>query len=303
MPRQAGVLAEPPFAFADERELLLASLRDGVRPRDELPQLCNLLQEQRPQLGVQARRRHLEVAQHAAELEGQDRKASILVGGRGFGQHVDGGGDLPLGDLRRPLQFDQRRQPPRRVAAVILIRLSHAVDQPGDLAVHDHQPRRQQPTRLVIGLEDAAQQCSDALVGVETARDQIVQRDEADRQRRYDRLEPQERQNLRLIPFEVEQLAIQAVDLCLELGFDLVAPFSVGGRQQRGCRGDDALGGARELERGQGGWNTRLDDVEPVANHSEGVDSRRGSQHGEGADAEEREQQPRADSEIPRSEC
>ncbi len=118
--RQAGVLGEPPFAFADERELLPASLRDGVRPLDELPQLCHLLQEQRPQLGIEAGRRRLEVAQRAAELEGEDRKAPILVGGRGFGQHVHGGGDLPLGGLRRPLQFDQRRQPPRRVAAVIL---------------------------------------------------------------------------------------------------------------------------------------------------------------------------------------
>ena len=98
-------------------------------------------------------------------------------------------------------------------------------------------------------------------------------------------------------------MPFRRLDLCLELGFDLVAPFSVGGRQQRGCRGDDALGGARELERGQGGRNARLDDVEPVANLPEGVDSGCGSQHGEGADAEEREQQPRAHSEIPSSEC
>jgi hypothetical protein len=188
-----------------------------------------------------------------AELEEEDLKTPRLIGGGSLDQHVG--------------QCSRRLAGARRSCLAV-------ANACRDLAFGDLQPRREQPLQLVPGPEHSKPQVGDGLPTSQPACDQFLKSPEVGRQRGNTCLDRLQRQRGRFLPPELEQVTVQARDLRRKLRAGLVTPRPVGRGKQHGRSGNDAFGRARELERRQGGQNTRIDNLEPVANLAEGVEPR-----------------------------
>ena len=168
-----------------------------------------------------------------------------------------------------------------------------------DLHLHDLQPRRKQPLRLLVGLEHRLQQSGDTLPGLEPQSHQVLELGQIGSQRSDQRLDRRRRLSGRAGAQHVVQADDEAIDLRPHPVRDLVAFLGRGGREQRGGRRDQPVGRTRDRQRADHLRHAGIDQLEPIADLAKCIDAGRRGQDGEAADREECEQQPRTHSDSP----
>ena len=259
----------------------------------------DLIDEEGAQFRVEIFRLRIEIIQAPAQLECDHRKARLFADGRGLHQLVDDGGEAALRGLRRPVENDRRREIAPGLRTWFGIVLACLVERAVDLHLHDLEPWRKQPLRLLIGLEHRLQQSSEALPGLEAQSHQVLEFRQIGSQGGDQQLD----RDRRLTGGAGASDVVQSDDEAIDFRPHPVRYFVTFLRRRRGEQGrgrrDETIGRARDFHRADDLRHAGIDQLEPFADLAKCVDARGRGQNGEGADPEECEQQPRANSEIP----
>ncbi len=172
---QVGILGDELLGLGDQVELLAADREHGVRPHGESAHALDLVDEQGAQLGIEIPGSRLELVEVPANLELDDRKPLLLGRGRGLHQLVDDAGEPALRRLRRPVEQDRAGEVAAGGSALPAIGFARLIERAVDLHFHDLDPGREQPLRLLVGLEYAAQVTGQALPGRQAQAYQVLE--------------------------------------------------------------------------------------------------------------------------------
>jgi hypothetical protein len=241
----------------------------------------------------------IEIIEAAAQLERDHGKARLLPDGGGLRQLVADGSEASLCSLRRSVENDRGSEItavlPNRVGIAFACIIERAVD----LHLHDLEPWRKQPLRLLIGLEHRLQQPCEALPGVEAQPHQVLQLSQIGAQGADQQLDRDRRLPGRAGASDLVQSDDEAIDFRAHPARYVVAFLRGLGGEQRRCRSDETIGRTRDLHRADDLRHAGIDQLEPIADLVKCIDAGGRGQHGEGADPEECEQQPCADAKSP----
>ena len=162
--------------------------------------------------------------------------------------------------------------------------------------LHDLEPWRKQPLRLLIGLEHRLQQASEALPGLEAQSHQVFKLRQVGSQGGDQQLDRDRRLPGGAEASDLIQSNDEAIDFRPHPARYFVTFLRRRGGKQGRRRRDEPIRRARDLHRADDLRHAGIDQLEPMADLAKRVDARSRGQYGEGADPEEREQQPCADS-------
>ena len=210
------------------------------------------------------------------------------------------GGEAALRGLRRPVENDRCREIAPGLRARFGIALARLVERAADLHLHDLEPWRKQPLRLLIGLEHRLQTVrrgapwSSSRSPTRFSSSARLDRNEATSNWIVTAASP-------AVPKRTMSFSpMMRRSTSGRIRFDISSrSFVVVGGEQGRSRRDQPIGRARDLHRADDLRHAGIDQLEPIADLAKRIDAGGRSQYGEGADPEECEQQPRAHSEIP----
>ena len=165
--------------------------------------------------------------------------------------------------------------------------------------VHDLEPWRKQPLRLLIGLEYGLQQSGEAFPGGDTLSHQVFELRQIGSQGRDQKLDRNCGLSHRADATDLVQSDDQAVDFRPHpVRYFVKLLCRDGGEQGRSGR-NEPIGRARDFHRADCLRHAGIDQFEPLSDLARRVDASRGGHHCERANPEEREQQPPAYAKIP----
>ena len=145
----------------------------------------------------------------------------------------------------------------------------------------------------------ACNSSGEALPGLEPQAHQVLELRQIGAQGRDEQLNRNRGLAGRAAAADIDQSDNEAIGFRPHPARDFVALLRRRGGKQCGGRCDQPIGRARNLHRADDLRHAGIDQLEPIADLAKRVDAGCGGQHGEAADPEEGEQQPRAYSEIP----
>ena len=165
--RQIGIFRNQLFSTADQIEFLATDGEYCIRSDGERANAFQLLDKESAQLRVEIFRPCIEVIEAPAQLESDYRKPRLFADGRGLNQLIDNGSEAALCTLRRAVENDQCREIALGLHSSFGILLARLLERAADLHLHDLEPWRKQPLRLLTGLEYRLQKSSEALPSLE----------------------------------------------------------------------------------------------------------------------------------------
>ncbi|HKF08739.1 MAG TPA: hypothetical protein VKB89_08465 [Xanthobacteraceae bacterium] len=301
---QIGVFRNQLFSIADQIELLAAQHEYGIGSNREGANTRQLLDEDGAQFRIEIFRFRIEIIEGATQLETDHREARLFADGCGLHQLVDNGREAALRSLRRAVENDRCGELAPSLRTGLGTLLACLVERAADLHFHDLKPWREQPLRLFIDLEHRLQQSGEALPGLESQPHQIFQFQQVGSERGGQQLDRNRRLACRAdAASDIGQSDDEAIDLRPHPVRYFIVFLRCRGGEQGGSGRDQPVRRARDFHRADDLRHAGIDHLQPIADLAKRVDARGRGQHSEAADAEEGEQQARANSEIQAPRC
>jgi hypothetical protein len=208
-----------------------------------------------------------------------------------------------MGGLRRSVKNDGASQIEVGRHARLTVTLARVFDGPRDPHLHDVKPRREHAIRVLADLQQCLQQFGKTLFGLDTGIDQFTKLDEIGSQRSYQRLDGRRRVADGAAARELIEADDQAVQFGPHRLQRFVALLACRGSKQNRRRCDEPIHRPGDLHRADDLWHTRVDAFDPASHLLKGIMAERRTKHSEGADPEERKQEPSANAEFRGRSC
>ena len=241
----------------------------------------------------------VEIIEAPAQLETDHRQARLLADSRGLHQLVETAEKPRCAACAERSSTIQVARSRACLAHRLGAALACLVERAADLHLHDLEPWGEQLLRGLIGLKHRLQEAGEALPGLQPQSHQGLELRQIGSQRGDQQLDRDRRLPGVAATSDIVQADDEAVDLRPHPAGDLVALLLGRGGEQRRSGGDETIGRTRNLHGADGLRHAGIDQLEPVANLAKRVDAGRGGEDGKAADPEEREQQSRANPEMP----